>query len=427
MRSEAHSTQLNTAWSETRPLDMGHTAQHTGLAGIPPEQPGSTGQQDEHQQELLAYLGQHVSSIAHELKNPLTIILLQARLLDRSLGTTPRAIDGLAVIQDQALRMRRMVNNMLAFAGARSVQFETTDVNAVLHRTLQVQEAVYVGKVQVHTNLAADLPATQADAEQLQQAFANLISNACQAITSSPLARGSDGELLGRLEITTRLIPEDQQSGPQIQIRFADNGPGIPPDIMPHIFEPFFTTKRLGQGTGLGLSICDHIVKDHNGRIWAENNHLGGVTLIMELPLVESPCHPLAPERSGPPHASEERPRILIVDDEPDVLQTLGYALQQEGYQVAMATDGRQAYAMVMQSHFDLIISDLSMSNMSGQELHRLVAESYPELARRMIFSSGDTSRQRLRSFLRETGTACILKPFQTQELLELIEKMLTI
>jgi two-component system NtrC family sensor kinase len=406
---------------------MGHGGQLTGQQKRPPDQSKDVGLQDQHQQELLAYLGQHVSSIAHELKNPLTIILLQARLLDRTLATTPRAMDGLAIIQDQALRMRRMVNNMLAFAGARSLQFETTDINAVLRRTLQVQEAVYAGKLQVHTNLAEDLPATQADAEQLQQAFANLISNASQAVSSLPLLGDADDELPGKLEITTQFIPDGQRSGPQIQIRFADNGPGIPSDIMPHIFEPFFTTKKLGQGTGLGLSICDHIVKDHNGRIWAENNHLGGVTLVMELPWVESQSDQMVPDQDGNLYAREKSRRILIVDDEPDVLQALGYVLQQEGYQVALATDGRQAYAMIMQGHFDLIISDLSMSGMSGQELHRLVAESYPELARRMIFSSGDTSRRRLRSFLRETGTACILKPFQTQELLELVDKMLTI
>lgn len=406
---------------------MDHTGQRAGPGEAPPDQLSGASLQDRHQQEMLAYLGQHVSSIAHELKNPLTIILLQARLLDRTLATAMRTTDGLAVIQDQALRMRRMVNNMLAFAGARSVQFETTDVNAVLRRTLEVQEAVYAGKLQVHTDLAVDLPTTQADAEQLQQAFANLISNACQAVTSMPQVPDRNGELTGKLEITTQFILDGQQSGPHIQVRFADNGPGIPPDIMPHIFEPFFTTKRLGQGTGLGLSICDHIVRDHNGRIWAENNHLGGATLIMELPWVESASDPPAPEGKSLYSASEACHRILVVDDEPEVLQALGYVLQQEGYQVAMATDGRQAYAMIMQGHFDLIISDLSMSGMSGQELHRLVAESYPELAKRMIFSSGDTSRRRLRSFLRETGTACILKPFQTQELLELIEKMLTI
>jgi len=156
-----------------------------------------------------------------------------------------------------------------------------TDVNALIRHTLEVQSPALKDSVQMVANLAADLPTTRADPDRLQQIFVNVIHNACQAIAESRNGTGGATPKAGRVMITTALVHNRNGHRPQIQIRFADNGTGIGPDVMPHLFEPFFTTRRAGGGIGLGLSICDRIAREHGGRIWAENNSEGGATFVL--------------------------------------------------------------------------------------------------------------------------------------------------
>jgi PAS domain S-box-containing protein len=230
----------------------------------------------------MSLIGQHVLSVAHELNNPLTIILLQTRLLHKAVSTTSAVEDSLVTIEDQIQRMARMVDDLLVFAGKRPSRLDTTDVNTLIRQTLDLQSLIQDPRIQVSTDLSTDVPPTQADPDRLQQVFVNIINNAYQAIAA---ADGSDRP--GRLTVTTAIVHGQNGHVPRIQIRFADNGPGISPEVMPHIFEPFFTTKRSGKGIGLGLSICDQITQEHGGRIWAENNQEGGATFVLELPVVE--------------------------------------------------------------------------------------------------------------------------------------------
>jgi PAS domain S-box-containing protein len=242
---------------------------------------------DEHYPpEEMALLGQHVSSVAHELNNPLTVILLQTRLLQDSVST-PQVSRSLATIQGQTQRMLRLVDDLLSFAGSSPLKLETIDVNALIQRTLDLENLNQAGTIQVIYDLGAQLPTTQADPDRLQQIFENIMRNACQAIETAHSATEFAERRPGKVTVTTNLVRGGDRYRPRIQIRFADNGPGIPPEVMPYIFEPFFTTKRRDKGTGLGLSICDQIAREHGGHIWAENNEEGGATFTLELPVIE--------------------------------------------------------------------------------------------------------------------------------------------
>jgi len=378
-------------------------------------------------QEELASLGEHVSSIAHELRNPLTIILLQTRLLHKAIESSPQVSDSLTLIQDQARRIGRMVDDLLTFAGSRSPHLETTDVNALIRRTLHVQPSLRSDNIQIDSDLAPDLPVTQADPDQLNQAFVNLIHNAVQAMGAGrhPTERAASP---GRLMIKTILVRDPEREEPRIQIQFADNGPGIAPDVMPHIFEPFYTTKKCGKGTGLGLSICERIAQEHGGRIWAENNGEGGATFVLELPVIkpDQDEQPTSEETPSKPLSSLRTDhRILVVDDEPGMAYGVEQILRQAGFWVTVATNGRQALSMLEKAQFDLIISDLNMPGLNGQQFYQRVADGYPHLASRIIFSTGDSGGRRLRSFLENSGSTCIGKPFKADELLHLVRKAL--
>jgi two-component system NtrC family sensor kinase len=250
------------------------------------------------QAERMALMGQHVASVAHELSNPLTIILLEARLLSRVDPTSAHFQNGLATIQKQVRRIDRMAGELLAFSDPHMPELTATDVNAVVEQALEpVIDQLQTDGIEVTAELVANLPVTQADPYQLEQVFVNLINNAHQAL--------SDVERKGKLRISSALTSGKDGPESRIHVRFMDNGPGIPPDVMPHIFEPFFTTKTPGQGTGLGLTVCDRIVRAHGGRIWAESHAQGGATFVVELPVAEASQQAQATRASGSVTPSE--------------------------------------------------------------------------------------------------------------------------
>jgi PAS domain S-box-containing protein len=289
--------------------------------------------------EEMALLGQHVSSVAHELNNPLTVILLQTRLLQNSV-LTPQVCSSLETIQGQTKRMLRLVDDLLSFAGSGPLKLETTNVNALIQCTLDLANLHQADKVQVIYDLAAHLPTTQADPDRLQQIFENVVRNACQAVETANNSAEFAERRPGKVTVTTTLVRGGERHRPRIQIRFADNGPGIPAEVMPHIFEPFFTTKRRNEGTGLGLSICDQIVREHGGRLWAENNEEGGATFILELPVIE----PMQQDQGGQAKQSPVResqttgPCRAVEDNKNEPVQGSEPAPKPSGCQMLVAT-----------------------------------------------------------------------------------------
>jgi PAS domain S-box-containing protein len=374
------------------------------------------------QMETPAMMGQQVASIIHELSNSLTIVFLQAQLLSRETPLTPPLEQNLTVIQNQARRMMQMVDNLRATADPHQVNLAPTDINALIEQTLDLQRhQLETDGIEVTTDLEADLPAIGVDPDKMQQVFVNLINNARQAILATPHA--------GRLTIITRTTIEEADDTPMVQIRFADDGPGIPPKVMPHLFRPFFTTKS-GIGMGLGLSICEQIVHKHHGHIWAQNSAGGGATFVVMLPVSSQQDWDALPSSDGHPRqrTATARPRcqaptahILIVDDEPAVVVALGQILLKEGFEVTAATDAQQALALLEQEEIDLIVSDIVMPHMNGQQFWQVVKERHPRLADRIIFSTGDSSGQKARAFLQARGCAWIEKPYNPEELLQLI------
>jgi PAS domain S-box-containing protein len=361
-----------------------------------------------------AVAGQRIASIVHELNNSLSILTLQAQILHRKGELSPKLTESLVAIQDETMRMTTMVDSLRAAADPHNVQLKPTNINMLIVQTLELQRPLIdEAGIELKLDLDASLPTTEADPLRLQQVFVNLINNARQAIEASPGC--------GKLVIGTRLVPAGDSTPNRIRVSFSDNGPGIPPDVMPHIFEPFFTTK-VGNGMGLGLPICQQILEKHAGRIWAEENSPPGATLVLELPVVEG-CHDGDCEPVG--DCDRRHPHILVVDDEPEVVQTVGEFLQHEGFTVTTATAARKALTLLERNNIDLIISDLSMPQMGGRQFWNKVHESRPDLARRIIFSTGDSSGKRSLAFLQSNGCAWIEKPFEPEELLRLIAQRL--
>ena len=362
------------------------------------------------QAEKLSALGELVSGVAHELNNPLTGILGYSELLLQSPAPPDR--ETLARIHREAERMRRIVQNLLAFARRSKPEKIPTQVNDLLYQIMELMEyEMRVNNVRVITNLDTSIPCVLADPHQLQQVFLNLINNAYQAM----LPGG------GTLTLTTAHDPQTRR----VRVGFTDTGVGIPPEYLGRIFDPFFTTKEVGQGTGLGLSLSYGIVKEHGGEIRVTSRVGEGSTFQVELPVPELPvaAPPAGARPEGP--VSQAALRILVVDDEPIVLSYLSELLRSAGHRVDTAVDGRQALERIATGDYQLIISDIKMPGLSGRDLFHHLSRQRSPLVHRLLFITGDTFSEETQRFLEESGVPHLAKPFGREEILKAIQKVL--
>jgi len=231
------------------------------------------------QTEKLSAVGEMIAGVAHEINNPLTVIIGYSQLL-RTMDPDLQAQKDIGQILEAGLRVKRIVASLLDFSRQHPPQKEYVDINQIVSESLALRgHDLVTSNIQIETDLAPDLPPTTADGHQLQQVFVNIINNAQQAMAE----KGGPGVLT----VTTRRGKDNT-----IRISFQDTGPGIPKEIMGRIFDPFFTTKEVGQGTGLGLSVSYGIVQEHEGCIWAESEDGQGAAFFIELPIHHmSPAH----------------------------------------------------------------------------------------------------------------------------------------
>jgi two-component system NtrC family sensor kinase len=352
------------------------------------------------QSEKMSAIGQLVSGVAHELNNPLAGISAFAQLLLSEKRFPPDQRTAAEMIYAEARRASRIVQNLLTFARQHKPERTPTSVNQVLDDTLELRGyELRVRGIDVQRDYDEQSPETMADAHQLQQVFLNLITNAEQAMERAERDQQ-------RLAIRTR------RTGDLIRIEVEDTGPGIPPNLLERIFNPFFTTKPTGSGTGLGLSISLGIVREHEGRIWAENAPQGGARFVIELPIVAP--RPTGEFQSAPAsHLVADRLHVLVVDDEASVRVALQRYLSSKGHEVETTASGREALARMREDAFDAVIIDMRMPDVSGEQLFGELKARDPSYAERVIFTTGQLVDDSVRTFLASTGRPCVPKPFE--------------
>jgi len=228
--------------------------------------------------EKMASIGKMAAVVAHEINNPLAGILTYAKLLrkwaDRGEmkgDKLQEAAQCLDLIAGESRRCGEIVRNLLSFSRAAPMNLETTDLNSVIDRSIRlVQHQLDMGGVELHLDLAEDLPKVQCDPAQIEQVLLALVMNALDAMPHG-------GNLWLRTRATSAL------DGIAIEVR--DDGTGISPEILPQIFEPFLTTKETGHGVGLGLAVSRSIMEHHGGKIEVQSELGKGTTFVVTLPL----------------------------------------------------------------------------------------------------------------------------------------------
>ncbi len=345
----------------------------------------------------LAAVGQLVSGVAHEINNPLAVIVGQAQLLGRRLAD-PEQAQRAERIRASAMQAARIVRELQLFVRPRPREIATVDVAEVVGRVLALREdALRVNGITLECDVSPDLPGVRGDASQLEQVVMNLVLNAEQALAACRE---------GRITVALRAAHG------RVRLTVADTGPGIPPDVLPRIFEPFFSTKAVGQGTGLGLSICYSIVESHGGRLTADSRPGLGATFVVDLPadyegiVAGRPAAPLSRARLG--HG-----RVLVVDDEEPVAAMLGDLLNELGVEATVVPDAEEAWRALMRegNPYDAVTLDLRMPGTSGRDLFERIEHRIPAVASRVIFLTGDIADPETERFLQRAGRPVLTKP----------------
>jgi PAS domain S-box-containing protein len=364
--------------------------------------------------EKLSALGQLVAGVAHELNNPLAVIMGYAQILTAQEQPYARVRGNLKKILHESERAAKIVRNLLTFSRPRDPQLAPVDLNRLIATVAENHAAeMESAAILFHLSLQPDLPPTMADSHQLEQVLTNLMTNAIHALSEH------NGRRL--LEV------HSEYAAPNVRMAVGDTGPGIPAEVIPKIFDPFFTTKGPGKGTGLGLSICHSIVQEHHGRIVVESETGKGARFIIEFPFVA--CAQGIPKAPAPPALKPSKritdARVLLVDDEPGIVEVLRTLLEDGGYTIESASNGAEALELIRGAHYDLIITDLCMPGLGGEALYERVCQLSPALARRIVFITGDTVSGTARSFLEGTGNRWFGKPFNLDEIQETVQTLL--
>ena len=367
------------------------------------------------QSEKMAAVGQLVSGVAHDLNNPITSIAGVADLLVNRESSAPDDMEHFKMIQDQAERAAHIVRNLLTFARKDPVESQAADINDIANRSASlINHEMKLRDVSLKLDLAEDLPSIRADSHELQQVVLNLLQNAVQAVGEVP----EDG----RREVTLRTSTDDGF----LRLEIADTGPGIDAKLLPQIFLPFVTTKPPGEGTGLGLSIAYRIVQAHNGTIDARKRSPGGMSFIVSLPITSIDERQAESEEStnaaledtifGGSRGDNNRLSILVLDKDPAVQRALRALFAEGGHMVDATRDASQAFSLLRDNSYDLIIADARTADSEGSTFGDGLKAQFPDLCSRSLLMTADV-RPETDTWLRSLGCRYLRKPFDPAEL----------
>ncbi|HSD86250.1 MAG TPA: PAS domain S-box protein [Kofleriaceae bacterium] len=360
--------------------------------------------------DRLAALGTMCATVAHEINNPLTYLQLNLQRLEGAAATEqdPARAAMLREHVASALhgvhRVAKIVRDLQAHSRDINDEPETpVDVVSVVERVLQMVEHDLRHRAQLVRRYATEPAIIDGSAGRLEQVMLNLLLNAIQALDGSEPAAN---------QITIEI-----EIGDDVTIAVSDTGPGIrDPD---RVFEPFFTTKPIGEGTGLGLSVCKQLVDHMRGRIEIVRTNKHGTKLAIALPRRRAPVPQRAPVAE---QVSGDRLRVLVIDDEPHVLDAMKDLLESE-HHVDTVGDGESALVAIAAAEYDVILCDLMMPRMNGRDVYERIRAHRAGLERRLVFVTGGAFVPALASFLESVDNLKLRKPFTLEHVLALVQE----
>ncbi len=365
------------------------------------------------QSKKMEAIGQLAGGIAHDFNNILAGILGNAEILAEKLEEQPSLKTYAEQVQGAAERAGRLIRQLLSFARKGRYQIASVDLNKTINDAVAILEGTIDKRIRISLRLGAKRSGVKGDQAVLESAILNLAINARDAMPEG-----------GELRIETKDVAESGEDAPPlVQVIVSDTGLGMTAEEQQHLFEPFYTTKGPERGTGLGLASVYGAVQSHGGSISVESGAGKGTTFVMTLPVTEEEPSVSAGDSSAPAPAFPAR--VILVDDEPAILEVVREVLEGRGHEVRAFSSGESAveYFSAAPEKVDLVLLDMIMPQMSGLEVFRAMKSVCPGVKALLI--SGYSVEKQASDLMAEGVKGCLNKPFKRAELIAKVEAIL--
>lgn len=373
------------------------------------------------QAQKLEAVGRLAGGVAHDYNNMINVVLGYTQMAIAEAGDNSRLQEYLEQVMSAAQRSAEITRQLLAFARKQTIQPEVISLNATIEKSLRMLQRLIGENIDLVWLPGKTAGSVYLDAVQLEQVLANLCVNARDAITD-----------IGKVSIETDRVTIDEDycrahpeaiPGDYAVLEVSDNGCGMSPDVLKRIFEPFFTTKEVGKGTGLGLASVYGIVRQNRGFINVYSEPGKGTTFRIYFPRREEPGQIVETNMVAPTKGKGER--ILVVEDEPMLMEVTREILKAAGYVVVTATRPEEALQIVSSDAigFELLITDVVLPEMNGKELATRIQEHLPDI--RILFMSGYTANAISHFGILDKNIDFIQKPFSVASLTAKVRSIL--
>ena len=370
----------------------------------------------------LASVGELAAGIAHEVNNPVAIMVQEAGwmedLLEEEEFKTVKNLEefrrALKQVDVQGHRCKEITHKLLSFARKTSPEIEKVQINEVIEEVVAITDTAAYTNIEMETELDQNLPPISGSQTEIQQVILNLINNALYALEKEG----------GTIRLSSRRQDE------HVLLIVEDDGPGIPEANLERIFDPFFTTKPVGKGSGLGLSICFGIVKRMGGKIDVDSQIGKGTRFEIRFPIESKmvsketglSINAIKSSKANPEngHVFSRKLKLLLVDDEEGFVKVLSKRLEKRNIEVTKALSGVEGIQALRKVDFDVAILDLKMEDMDGLEVLKIFKKMYADM--KIIILSGHESEQAARDGIKYGAAAYLAKPCNFEELIDTIK-----
>jgi PAS domain S-box-containing protein len=368
----------------------------------------------------LEAVGRLAGGIAHDFNNLMTIIVGYCESMRSATASSPDLQRQVSEIYKAAQQANSLTRQLLAFSRRQKPESDLVDLNDILTGMSDMLRRLIRDDIEVTIRTDPALGLIRANRGQIQQVIINLVINAAQA-----MPRGGKLSACTSVDEGWSWLSPGRERRPFVCLTVSDSGIGMDPEVKARIFDPFFTTKEPGEGTGLGLTTVYGIVKQADGHIAVESERGQGSTFRLYFPLIQRAIEPEAQSLLVSDRSTCGSETILVVDDQQGLCTLLCEILQNNGYSVLGAPNGREALRLIREypGRIDLVITDMVMPEMGGLELAKTLRHLQPNT--NILFMSGYIDKEKDASEFVSRDYAFVEKPFTPEAILHKIRDVI--
>lgn len=373
------------------------------------------------QSHKMEAIGTLAGGIAHDFNNILSVILGYADMAKETIPDSNPAKEQIGHVLTAGNRARDLIKHILAFSRKEAQKRVPVLIHLTVSEALKLLRASIPTTIEIRQNIDSSCGNILAEPTQIHQVLLNLCTNAAQAMDEKGGVLQVD---LASVDLSPGDLPNEPglRPGPYVHLTIKDNGMGIDKKYLARIFDPYFTTKEVGKGSGMGLAVVIGIVKSHDGIITVRSTPEEGTVFDVYFPKIAEQSQPKRNSSKPAPGGTE---RILIVDDEEDMVFMLAQVLERLGYQVTTKTDSQEALELfrTQQDSFDLVITDQTMLGLTGDQLAKKIMDIRPDMP--IVLCTGYSSRMDAQKADFMGIRAFIMKPINNTEFAITIRQVL--